>query len=31
MYLQIMEEYEKQYPLHDGGVYDDMYYYDHLG
>lgn len=31
MYLSIMEEYEKNYPLNDGGVYDDMYYYDHLG
>jgi len=27
IYLQIMEEYEKQYPMGEDGMYD-MYYYD---
>jgi len=34
-YLDVMEEYEREYP-EDGmegadGLYDDMYYYDQLG
>lgn len=31
VYLEIMDEYEKQYPM-DGqeGEYDDMYYYDQM-
>ena len=30
VYLKLMEEYEKQYPVMQGeeGMYDDMYYYD---
>ncbi len=33
VYLEIMEEYDKQYPIEpmgaeDGGIYDDYYYYD---
>ncbi len=31
VYLKLMEEYDKQYPVmqgEDGGMYDDMYYYD---
>jgi phosphoribosylanthranilate isomerase len=30
VYLKLMEEYDKQYPMVQGeeGMYDDMYYYD---
>ena len=30
VYLKLMEEYDKQYPMVNGedGMYDDMYYYD---
>jgi hypothetical protein len=33
IYLEIMDEYEKQYPMPLGteGIYDDMYYDDQLG
>lgn len=33
VYLEIMDEYEKQYPMPLGteGIYDDMYYQDQLG
>ena len=32
VYLEIMDEYDKQYPMGVGsdGIYDDMYYYDQL-
>lgn len=34
VYLEIMDEYDKQYPIDpvgvDGGIYDEIYYYDQM-